>query len=128
MSANAYSKASGLTRQAIDKRIKVCNSKQIKTVEALTTGGLKVCNFIPASALAASRMSAKASVCFDWALLGWQKNQAREKIASKGLKDALGLTPRLGEKINTVDLKVAVGIRTPAPSQLNFKMLPNVLS
>lgn len=31
-------------------------------------------------------------------LLGWSKDQARKKIASKGLKDALGLTPRLGKK------------------------------
>lgn len=41
-----YSRMSGLTRQAVQKRLQGCNSEQLKTAEVYTEGGLQGCNLI----------------------------------------------------------------------------------
>jgi hypothetical protein len=48
-SISGYARMSGLTQQAISKRLKVGNFESIKTAEILTTTGLKTHNLIPES-------------------------------------------------------------------------------
>lgn len=53
---NGYARMSGLTKQAISKRIKGVNQTEIKTAEIQTLGGLQGVNLIP------------ASLVFEWSL------------------------------------------------------------
>ena len=92
---SGYARMSGVSRQAINKRVLSSNQTDIKNAEVLTASGLQGCNLIP------------ANIVFEWLL-----------------KDNIDLAKRMGEAGATVYLHQLAGYKVSVQPVQQPQLLP----